>query len=93
MKKTSSISKDNSNPSKQCFGYHCRNLVNYKNLVITFWNIWLYMVRDKVKVLLLNITILRSSECYRHLHRIIITHLLFKLHSKFLTFDEIIQSW
>ena len=42
MKKASSMSKDSSNISKSCFScYLCRSLVNFKNLIILFWNIWI----------------------------------------------------
>ena len=41
MKKTSSMSKDSSNISKSRFGCFFRHsLVNFKNLIILFWNIW-----------------------------------------------------
>ena len=41
MKKTSSMSKDSSNISKSRFGcFFRRSLVDFKNLVILFWNIW-----------------------------------------------------
>ena len=41
MKKTSSISKDSSKISKSRFGCYFRcSLVNLKNLVNHFWNIW-----------------------------------------------------
>ena len=40
MKKTSCISKDSSNFSKSRFDYFCHSLVNFKNLIIIFWNIW-----------------------------------------------------
>ena len=49
MKKTSSISKDDSNLSKSHFGYFRHSLVNFKNLIILFWNIWVCMVHEKVK--------------------------------------------
>ena len=40
MKKTSSMSKNSSNLSKSRFGcYFRRSLVNFKNLIIIFWNI------------------------------------------------------
>ena len=41
MKKTSSMSEDGSNLVKSRFGcYFRRSLVNFKNLIILFWNIW-----------------------------------------------------
>ena len=41
MKKTSSLSKDSSNVSKSHFScYFGRSLVNFKDLIILFWNIW-----------------------------------------------------
>ena len=41
MKKTSSVSKDNINLSKPPFDFHFHcSLVNFKNLIILFWNIW-----------------------------------------------------
>ena len=41
MKKTSSMSKDSSNLSKSRFGCNFRrSLVNFKILIIHFWNIW-----------------------------------------------------
>ena len=41
MKMTSSMSKDSSSLSKSCFScyYHC-SIVNFKNLIILFWNVW-----------------------------------------------------
>ena len=41
MKKTSSVNKDSSNLSKPCFDcyFHC-SLVNFWNLIILFWSIW-----------------------------------------------------
>ena len=42
MKKASSMSKDSNNLSKPHFGcYFRRSLVNFKNLIILFWNIWI----------------------------------------------------
>ena len=41
MKKTSSMSKGSSNVSKSRFGcYFRRRIVNFKNLIILFWYIW-----------------------------------------------------
>ena len=41
MNKTSSMSEDGSNLSNSRFGcYFCHGLVNFKNLIILFWNIW-----------------------------------------------------
>ena len=41
MKKSSSMSIDSSSLSKSRFGcYFRRSLVNFKNLIILFWNIW-----------------------------------------------------
>ena len=41
MKKTSSMSKEGSNLRKSHFGYYfCCGLVNFKNFIILFWNIW-----------------------------------------------------
>ena len=41
MKKTSSMIKDSSNVSKSRFGcYFRRRIVNFKNLIILFWYIW-----------------------------------------------------
>ena len=41
MKKASSMSKHGNNLSKSRFGcYFRRSLVNFKNLIILFWNIW-----------------------------------------------------
>ena len=40
MKKTSSMSKDSSNLGKPRFVCYCRSLVNFKNQIILFWNIW-----------------------------------------------------
>ena len=41
MKKSSCMSKDGSNLTKSRFGcYFCRSLVNFKNFLILFWNIW-----------------------------------------------------
>ena len=34
------MSEDSSDLNKPCFGcYFCRSLVNFKNLIIVFWNI------------------------------------------------------
>ena len=42
MKKASSMSKDSNNLSKPHFGcYFRRSLINFKNLIILFWNIWI----------------------------------------------------
>ena len=49
MKKISSMSKDGSNLSKSHFGYFRHSLVNFKNLIILFWNIWACIVHEKVK--------------------------------------------
>ena len=45
------MSKDSSNLNKPRFGcYFRRNLVNFKNLIIIFWNRYgLYMVREKAE--------------------------------------------
>ena len=50
----SSISKDSSDLNKSRFGcYFCHSLVNFKNLIILFWNKWvIYMVREKAKEVL-----------------------------------------
>ena len=41
MKKTSSMSKDGNNLSKSRFSYYFRrSLVNFKNFIILFRNIW-----------------------------------------------------
>ena len=41
MKKTCSMGKGSSDLSKSQFGCHfCRSLVNFKNLIILFWNLW-----------------------------------------------------
>ena len=39
MKKTSCVRKDSSNLSKSRFVYFHHSLVNFENLIITFWNI------------------------------------------------------
>ena len=42
MKKATSMNKESNNLSKPHFGcYFCRSLVNFKNLIILFWNIWI----------------------------------------------------
>ena len=42
MREASSMSKDSNNLRKPHFGcYFCRSLVNFKNLIILFWNIWI----------------------------------------------------
>ena len=42
MKKASSMNRDSNNLSKPYFDcYFCRSLVNFKNLIILFWNIWI----------------------------------------------------
>ena len=42
MKKAVSMNKDSNNLSKPNFDcYFCRSLVNFKNLIILFWNIWI----------------------------------------------------
>ena len=49
MKKTSSMSEDCSNLRKSRFGCFFRcSLVNFKSLIILFWNLWLCMVHEKV---------------------------------------------
>ena len=41
MKKASSMNEDNTNLSKSGFGcYFRQSFINFMNLVIAFWNIW-----------------------------------------------------
>ena len=40
FEKMNKMPGDSSNPSKLRFGYFHHSLVNFKNLVILFWNIW-----------------------------------------------------
>ena len=40
FEKTNKMPGDSSNPSKLSFGYFHHSLVNFENLIILFWNIW-----------------------------------------------------
>ena len=50
MNKASSMGKDGSNLNKSRFSCNfCHSLVDSKNFIILFWNIGLFMVREKVE--------------------------------------------
>ena len=40
FEKTNKMPRESSNPSKLSFGYFHHSLVNFENLIILFWNIW-----------------------------------------------------